>query len=249
MQYIDSLSHGTIQMPEQVTNHETKNRYIVRSLIEESITSSQLEGASTTREVAREMIRQGRPPRDRSEQMILNNYQTMLRIGELRNERLTRDLVFELHEIVTAGTLANVGGEGRFRREDEKILVMDEYGVIYHDPPIASQLDDRLSKMCEFANAENSRPYIHPAIRSVILHFWLSYDHPFVDGNGRTARALFYWSMLRHNYWLFEYISISDIILKSHAQYGRAFLYTETDSNDLTYFIIYHFENYTQSDR
>ncbi len=240
MQYIDSLSHGTIQMPEQVTNHETRNRYIVRSLIEESITSSQLEGASTTREVAKEMIRQGRPPRDRSEQMILNNYRTMLRIGELRNERLTRDLVFEIHKIVTEGTLLKIDGAGRFRRHDEKILVMDDYGVIYHDPPDASQLDERLTRMCEFANAENARPYIHPAIRSMILHFWLAYDHPFVDGNGRTARALFYWSMLRYKYWLFEFISISDIILKSHAQYERAFLFTETDSNDLTYFIIYH---------
>ncbi len=240
MHYIDSLSHGTIQMPEQVTNNDTKNRYIVRSLIEESITSSQLEGASTTREVAKEMIRQGRPPRDQSERMILNNYRTMLRIGELRNERLTRDLIFELHGIVTDGTLQDNTGAGRIRRHDERIAVMDEYGVILHEPPDASQLDDRLARMCEFANAENARPYIHPAIRSIILHFWLAYDHPFVDGNGRTARALFYWSMLRYKYWLFEFISISDVILKSQSQYGRAFLCTETDSNDLTYFIIYH---------
>jgi Fic family protein len=240
MQYIDSLSHGTIQMPEQVTNPETKNRYIVRSLIEESITSSQLEGASTTREVAKEMIRQGRPPRNRSEQMILDNFRTMLRIGELRDEKLTRDLVFEIHRLVSEGTLRDSRGGGRFRRRDERVVVMDDYGVIYHEPPDASQLDDRLARMCEFANAENARPYIHPAIRSMILHFWLAYDHPFVDGNGRTARALFYWSMLKYNYWLFEFISISDIILKSHSQYGRAFLYTETDSNDLTYFLIYH---------
>ena len=239
MHYIDSLSHGTIQMPEQVTSHETKNRYIVRSLIEESITSSQLEGASTTREVAREMIRQGRPPRDRSERMILNNYRTMLRIGELRNEKLTRDLVFELHRLVTEGTLPDPTGAGRFRRRDEKVAVMDDYGVVYHEPPDASQLDDRLGRMCDFANAENAKPYIHPAIRSMILHFWLAYDHPFVDGNGRTARALFYWSMLRYKYWLFEFISISEILLKSHAQYERAFLYTETDSNDLTYFIVF----------
>ena len=72
-----------------------------------------------------------------------------------------------------------------------------------------------------------------------MLHFWLAYDHPFVDGNGRTARALFYWLMLRHNYWLFEFISISEMILKSAAKYGEAFLYTETDQNDLTYFIIH----------
>ncbi|HEC02990.1 MAG TPA: Fic family protein, partial [Phycisphaerales bacterium] len=72
-----------------------------------------------------------------------------------------------------------------------------------------------------------------------ILHFWLAYDHPFVDGNGRVARALFDWSMLRHGYWLFEFVSISQIILKAPAKYGRAFLYTETDDNDLTYFVLH----------
>ena len=79
-------------------------------------------------------------------------------------------------------------------------------------------------------------------IRSIILHFWLAYDHPFVDGNGRTARALFYWSMLHHGYWLFEYVSISQMILRAPVKYGEAFLHTETDENDLTYFMIYHLD-------
>src|SRR5262249_6349294 len=71
-------------------------------------------------------------------------------------------------------------------------------------------------------------------------HFWLAYEYPFVDGNGRTARALFYWSMLKQGYWLFEYITISKIILKGPAKYGLAFLHSETDENDLTYFLLYH---------
>ena len=75
-----------------------------------------------------------------------------------------------------------------------------------------------------------------------MLHFWLGYDHPFVDGNGRTARALFYWAMLRQQYWLFEFISISDILNKAPAKYYRSFLYTETDDNDLTYFLVHQAE-------
>jgi hypothetical protein len=42
--------------------------------------------------------------------------------------------------------------------------------------------------------------FIHPVMRAITLHFWLAYDHPFCDGNGRTARALFYWSMLKQGY-------------------------------------------------
>ena len=94
--------------------------------------------------------------------------------------------------------------------------------------------------MCDFANGEGGGSYIPPALRSMMLHFWLAYDHPFTDGNGRTARAPFYWSMLKHKYWLFEFISISDVILKSPIQYDRAFLHTESDENDLTYFLAYH---------
>jgi Fic family protein len=92
--------------------------------------------------------------------------------------------------------------------------------------------------MCAFANGATPDNFIHPAVRAVLLHFWLAYDHPFVDGNGRTARALFYWSMLHAGYWLFEFISISTVLRKAPVKYGRSFLYTETDDNDLTYFLL-----------
>ncbi len=244
---IDLLTGGGIQMQEQVTNLETKRRYLVRSLMDEAITSSQLEGAVTTREVAKEMIRTGRQPRDRSERMILNNYDTMQRIGEIREQPLSRDLVFELHRRVTDETLGDPTAAGRFRQDNEYRVVGDDLGEVYHNPPPASQLDERMKSMCDFANSLAQKGFIHPVIRSIILHFWLAYDHPFVDGNGRTARALFYWSMLHHGYWLFEYVSISQVILSGPVRYGKAFLHAETDSNDLTYFIIYNLDVISRS--
>jgi Fic family protein len=237
---IDLGAGGLIQMPDQITNPDMRDRYYVGSLIEEAITSSQLEGAATTRLIAKEMIRTGRAPRDKSERMILNNYNAMREIGRLKNEKLTVDLIFHLHKIISAGTLDDPTAAGRLRRSNENVRVEDMYGQVFHSPPSASELESRMRKMCSFANAEIPKEYIHPAIRSIILHFWLAYDHPFVDGNGRTARALFYWSMLRHNYWLFEFISVSQIIKKAPIKYGRSFLYTESDGNDLTYFIRYH---------
>ena len=231
-----------IGLPEPIANQATRDQYVMRSLIEESITSSQLEGASTTRDVAKRMIREGREPRDRNERMILNNYRTMQKISALKNEELSKDLILEIQAMVTDQTLDKPTGSGRFRRPDEEIVVGDVQGEVFHTPPPASELDLRMALMCDFANGRTPEGFIHPVIRSMILHFWLAYDHPFVDGNGRTARALFYWSMLRHGYWLFEFISISRIILKGPVQYGRAFLYTETDDNDLTYFLIYHAE-------
>jgi Fic family protein len=240
---IDLLGGGTVVgNREPVINAETRDYYLRRSLIEEAITSSQLEGAATTREVAKEMIRKGREPTGRGERMILNNYRTMQRIVDVKSEPLTKDLVFELHRTVTEDTLDDPTAAGRLRRRDEYRVVASPFGEVYHEPPPDDQLDERLASMCEFANARAPEGFLHPAIRAMILHFWLAYDHPFVDGNGRTARALFYWAMLRYGYWIFGYISISNIILKGPHRYGRAFLLTETDGNDLTYFLLYHAE-------
>jgi Fic family protein len=221
---------------------EQKDRYLVRSLIDEAITSSQLEGAATTRHVARDMIRTGRRPRDRSEQMILNNYVTMQEIVRLRQKRMTPELVLELHRRVTEKTLDQPNDAGRLRGLAERIDVGDDFGRVFHVPPPADQLESRLSAMCDFANRNTPEQFVHPVLRAIMLHFWLAYDHPFVDGNGRTARALFYWAMLHYGYWLCEFISISEIIRRAPAKYGRAFLYTETDENDLTYFLLYHLD-------
>src|SRR5205807_4829119 len=135
-------------------------------------------------------------------------------------------------------TLDDPSAAGRFRKPAEKIFLGTADGEVFHDPPHSEELPKRLRLMCDFANEETPDYFIHPVIRAIILHFWLAYDHPFVDGNGRTARALFYWSMLRSRYWLFEFISISNILRKAPIKYGRSFLYTETDDNDLTYFIV-----------
>ncbi len=237
---IDQRAGGHIQMPDEITNPEMKDRYYVSSLFEESITSSILEGAATTRKIARNMIRTGRKPKDHNERMIINNYLTMKQIESLQNKDLSFDLIMELHRSMTAGTLDSAHEEGRLRGASDNVVIDDMYGHVYHTPPSAELLKERMEAMCKFANGDSPEYFVHPVIRSIILHFWLAYDHPFTDGNGRTARALFYWSMLHHGYWLFEFISISSVILDTPRKYARAFLFTETDDNDLTYFLLYH---------
>lgn len=231
---------GQIQLPEKVLNPHTRDQYYISSLIEESITSSQLEGASTTRKVAEDMLRSGRKPRSRSEQMIDNNYRAMRQVGEWIDKPLTPARILALHRTIAAGTLEHEADEGRLRRADESVAVYDNVSnVVVHQPPAATELDARMAALCKFANAQPPDPFIHPIIRAIILHFWLAYDHPFVDGNGRVARALFYWSLRRSGLWLGEFLSISNILVKAPAAYARAFLYSETDEGDLTYFLMH----------
>ncbi len=238
---IDRNAAGRVEMALPVASHEQRDRYLVSSLIEEAITSSQLEGAVTTYQEAKAMLRSGRPPRDRSEQMILNNFQVMEYIREIRDEPLTPALILDIHRRVTAETLDDPSAAGRLRRPEEPVHVMDaQHSTVLHTPPPAHSLPQRLEQLCEFANQEDdAQPFVHPAIRAILLHFMLGYDHPFVDGNGRTARALFYWSVARQGYWLMEFVSISRFLKQAPAQYARAYLHTETDDNDTTYFLIH----------
>jgi Fic family protein len=243
IEIVDKHLSGRIGVPEPVTHDApSRARYVVTSLIEEAITSSQLEGASTSHRVAKEMLRSGRRPRTRDERMILNNYHAMERVGEMRRETLTPALICELHRIVTEGTLDDPATEGRFQLTGESRVVVEDAsdGSILHEPPSAEELPERLQRLCDFANGTTSGDaYVPPVVRSIIVHFMLAYDHPFVDGNGRTARVLFYWSMLNQDYWLTEFLPISRLLRQAPAKYGRSFLYSEQDEGDLTYFIIY----------
>jgi Fic family protein len=247
LHYVDRHCSGEIATAEVVTTDEhARHRYLVNSLMEEAIRSSQLEGATTTRMVAKELLRSGRPPRDRSERMILNNYRALEFIREGMGDRLTPELVLELHRVLTEGTLDVPGAAGRLQTpSEERVAVVDARDdTVVHVPPPAEQLPARLQAMCDFANhiEDDSDHFIHPVLKAILLHFWLAYDHPFEDGNGRTARALFYWSMRVQGYWLVEYLSISRILRKAPAQYGRSFVLTETDGGDTTYFILYQLE-------
>jgi Fic family protein len=217
---------------------DTKDRYLVRSLIEEAMTSSQLEGAATTTQVAKEMLHSGRKPRDYGEKMIYNNFLTMRELKHWIENPLTPDTVFEIHRMLTDGTMENPRWSGRLRSAGDNIVIEDETGRLLHVPPKAEELPQRLQALCDFANDDRDDiHFLHPVVRAILIHFQIGYDHPFCDGNGRTARAIFYRSMLRSGFWMMEYLSISSILRKAPGQYKQAYLYTETDSSDTTYFV------------
>lgn len=238
LHFIDRNASGLIQSSDPEAHRIDKEKYIVSALMEEAISSSQLEGAATTRKDAKSMLRQGRKPKDKSEMMIYNNYNALMSVKKYKYEKLSREVIASLHQTLTQETLDPEFTPGEFRTSDD-IKVYSQYGEVLHVPPVAKELDARIEALCAFANATPAS-YMHPVIKAVILHFWLAYVHPFPDGNGRTARALFYWFMLKSGYWMTEYISISSILNRAPAQYMKSYLYAETDGNDLTYFLVYN---------
>lgn len=234
---IDKWSGGQIITNEPV-GLPAKERYILNSLMDEAIASSQLEGASTEHRVAKEMLRSGRRPTNKNELMIFNNWKAMRYIREHIKKELTKDMLCDLQNILTEDTLGNSEESGKLRASDDIFVYYKE--EIVHEPPKAETLNERLDRLCEFANKDDEDNWIHPVIKGAMIHFWLAYIHPFNDGNGRTARAVMYWYLLSRGYELFQYLSISKHFLRAPGQYVKSYLYTENDDNDLTYFLVYN---------
>jgi Fic family protein len=229
-------------------SEKDKRQIIRRNLIEESIASSKLEGANTSRETARRMLAEGRQPNDKSERMIFNNHVAMTWIEEKgKFQKLSLDALFDLHRMVTERTQENEEQAGKLRETlnaNGKRLVIKPWDdeTITYVAPDREFVEMELPKLIAFANDEDGSPFIHPLNKAIMLHFWIGLLHPFEDGNGRLARILFYWYMLRKRYWAFSYLSLSERISKSPKQYAMAFINSEQDNYDLNYFIQYNVE-------
>lgn len=232
---------------DSIIGDENKEQYLVGSLMEEAIYSSQMEGAATTRKVAKEMLRKKMTPKDKSQQMIANNYQTIQFIVSHKDALLTPELLLQIHQLMTEHTMQDPQEAGCFRSNNDVVV---ENGITHetvHIPPTYEEIPNFVEDLCRFFNEQDAPQFIHPIIRGIIIHFMVAYVHPFADGNGRTARALFYWYMLKQGYWLTEYLSISRVIAKSKKSYEKAFLYTESDGMDMGYFVAYNMRVLQQS--
>ncbi len=216
-----------------------KTKFVISSIMEEAISSSQMEGANTTRKKAKEMIQKEQKPRNKSEQMIMNNFITMKYIVQHKNETITPENILYIHKLISNRTLNDTEDEGRFRDNDEVYVVDHTTSEVVHTPPSSNELEELIKDLCSFCNNDSAN-FIHPIVKGCIVHFMIGWIHPFTDGNGRTVRALFYWYLLKQGYWLTEYLSISRIIKDTKGQYEKAYLYAEVDENDLSYFITYH---------
>ena len=254
--YTDEFLHkldmqlGTSDLPllsRSSLGAEQKKKYLTKSIMEEAIASSQLEGAATTTSMAKKLLTEKRAPRDRSERMIVNNYKTMQALNqEYKDKKLSQEVLFDLHRLITKDTL-EISKQGRYRKDTENITINDQMKYIYYIPPKEAFVAKEMKRLIKFANNEDGGGFLHPIIKAIILHFWIGVLHPFCDGNGRLARTIFYWYLLRGGYWTMQYLPISLVIREAPMQYGMAYVYSEQDDSDFTYFYDFHMRKLMQA--
>lgn len=230
------------QLHEKIkTESNFKQSLISDAAIEEAITSAIYEGANTTRSAAKQLLETGRRPATKDEWMLLNNYEALNYIKENSNVPVTLDLILKIHQIVTKNTMdeADINYVGKFR--DDTVYVVSSKGERVHEGIPFDKIEDTLTEAIKVVTKHPR--YIHPLLRGVILHYMTAYIHPFFDGNGRTARTLFYFKSIKHQLKFVELLSISAHLKNTGNQYEKSFEVVKQHDWDLTYFINYCLES------
>lgn len=205
----------------------------------EAISSAMIEGAHTTRDRAMKLLQFHKTPADFGERMILNNYKMAQILENLPLDfQISLETLFDWQIQLTSQNLPEKD-QGRLRTDADQIVIAPKAqdGVTFV-PPRESFLKDQLGPFIDFVNQDYDKHlHTHPLLQAICIHYWFAYLHPFIDGNGRTARSLFYWFLMKSGYPNITSLPLSPLILKSVQQYSKAFVYSEQDHQDLTYFI------------
>ena len=243
-----NLSDATMASIQEVTAFEALNEpgippisddealdYRLRSLIEEAFASSKIEGAVTSRRIASDLARGKREPRGHSERMVLNNWEALRHLDEWQAEPLTVSRLCEIQALVTKGTDLDPADVGHLRTDDDVVVEDALTHEVVHHPPPAADLPARLERLLRFANEDQGLPHLAKAI---LVHHQLAFEHPFADGNGRTARVVFLLEASRHPdlRWI-SFIPISRSIAERKEAYYQAFRDTADEGWDTTHFL------------
>jgi len=216
---------------------DIENELILDSIIEEAWASNIIEGAFTTHKRAQELVRRNLTPKDNNELMTKNNHLAMTYILEHRESEFNIELILKIHQIITQGTLDDPEYSGKFR--DDEVFIWDKTNTVIFKPMAAEKIEPCLNNLVTWVNTHSDEDFIHPVVKAFIIHFYIVYVHPFFDGNGRSARALFYFYLLKNQYEFFKYFSISALIAKQKEKYYKAIKDVEDYDDDLTYFLLY----------
>lgn len=220
-----------------------------RTVVREALASLQIEGNTLSLEQAFELS-EGLPNRELrdSEREFLNYLRAFDAVDPFRNQRdavITRGDLLNLHGLLVSGVRGGRRGAGEFRREDVKVGdIMGEEVVVHHHPPSWFQVDQDIEALLEWIEAGKAKgadsddPWVHPVIQAGIAQHRMVWIHPFVDGNGRTARMFTTMLLYQRGYdfkFLFE---LSGYYNRSRHAYYQA-LRSADHGNDYTEWLTY----------
>ncbi len=217
------------------------HRYKTNALIDESIASAQLAGLAVSKKAAKEMLLKKRSPQNNDEQICINIYRA-LQLGMSKKEQLlTEGLLLQLHQVLTKDTI-KLKGVGHYRTNNKVDLSAIDSSAGYK-PVDAKKISQTMELLFALYNNDAEPFFIHPLVKACLLHYLIATIRPFRDANGRIARLLAQMYLLKKDYWVTEFISISNVVSKFKQQYHKSFALAQTEQHNIGYFIQFYIQS------
>ncbi|MCX7784050.1 MAG: Fic family protein [Meiothermus sp.] len=154
--------------------------------------STAIEGNPITLDEVQRLLTGGFVPKARNAEAEVRNYKAALdwlrREWVVVSSPLGQKTILDLQKQVVDGLEAPTN-VGKFRRQPVYVFDAASGGVVHEGDPYA-EVPARVEALCTWLNKTRLSPEIHPVARAAVAHLELLRIHPFMDGNGRTARLL-----------------------------------------------------------
>jgi Fic family protein len=178
--------------------------------------------------------------RDRDIQEVINYRKVMDYIDQFKNQNSTikidEDLVKQLHKLTVEKLL--VPEQCGVFRKTQVVVKNSASGEISFRPPMAVAVPFQIKNLFEFIDSAQDED-VNPVLKSGIVHYELVRIHPFLDGNGRVARALATLILYKDGYDIRKFFSLEEYFDKDSFAYYEALQSVEKNNGDLTHWLEY----------
>lgn len=217
------------------------HRHKTNALVDESIASALLAGAVVSKKTAKEMLLKKRSPQNTDEQICINIYRSLQLASSKKEAPLTDTLLLQLHQALTKDTI-KLKGIGQYRTNNKVDTSLID-ALAGYKPVDARLVAPLMETVFDLYNNDAAPFFIHPLVKAGIIHYLVVTIRPFKDANGRMARLLAQMYLLKKDYWVAAFISVSNVISKLRPQYHKSIVQSQTDANNTGYFIQFYIQS------
>lgn len=216
--------------------------YGAKALEEEIVATSAIESIAFNKDSVRNIMK-GLAPKDEEEKRIYGLKQGFEFISHKEN-KITEENIYKLYVMTTGNFLDDKSKlqQGNFYRHDTVYVMSDK---VEHSGLDRKKLPEYMKSFVDFANADDK---INDLLKAAMLHFYIAYLHPYFDGNGRMARLIHMWFLIRKGYESTLFVPFSSYVEKSRRKYYDAYTLVEENYKlsgviDISPFLIYFTQN------
>jgi Fic family protein len=177
----------------------------------------------------------------KDKQEVLNYLEALDRIPEFAKRTPFRSKDFlEIHRVVTKETLENPKDEGIIRKQ--QVFVGNRItGEVVYMPPPTEEVPKLVDNFLKWLNS-NELNEMDSVIQAGITHYEIARIHPFIDGNGRTARVMASLVLYKQGFDLKRYFALDDYYDQDRRSYYAALKNVDQKTLDLTGWLEYFTE-------